>query len=321
MATPLQYGMGGERPYDLYYRHSGYTPVPAIAIAAAGGLVAGAILAIIYSYIIQYVPFIKLRFIATIAFGAGVGAVTAAIAKAGRVRSMAILMAVVGVVTLVTYYFCWVYWTKVVFDQAAPGHPLTVGRLITHPRILWNTIELVYENGTWAASQHDKEATKGAFLGVIWLVEGLTIFGMSFLAAAGTFGKDMFCEDCRRWCGKAATLRTVKPGDVGRARQSLEAHDFSYLASLSTSPDASHFWTIEHQCCGACDRLHALSIVEHKVKLDKKGKVTGKSAKRVIDRLLISPEEVRALTNPQIPAVQRTTPAPPPPPPPPIPLE
>jgi hypothetical protein len=318
MTTPLQYGMGGERQYDLYYRHSGFTPVPAIAIAAVGGLVAGVILAVIYTYIIQYVPFIKLRFLATLGFGAAVGAVTAAIAKAGRVRSMAILLAVVAVVTLVAYYFCWVYWTKVTFDRALanePGYNLTLGRLITHPKILWNAVEIVYENGTWAASQHDKESTKGTFLGIIWLVEALTIFAMSFIAAAATFGKDMFCEDCRRWCGKARTIRSIAPGDANRARQSLEAHDFSYLNSLSTNPDAGHFWTLEHQRCGVCDRLHALSVVENKVTLDKKGKVTGKTAKRIIDRLLITPEEVQALAGPPAPppqwATQKQPPAPP----------
>ena len=115
--STLQYGMGGERPYGLYYRHSGHTPVASLLLAGALGIVAGVVLAVVYAYLIEVVPFIKLRFLATMGFGAGVGALTAAIAKAGKVRSTAVVLALVGVVTLVAYYFAWVFWLKLVLAE------------------------------------------------------------------------------------------------------------------------------------------------------------------------------------------------------------
>jgi MFS family permease len=82
--STLQYGMDGERPYGLYYRHSGHTPIASLLLAGTLGMAAGVAMALVYAYLIEVVPFIKLRFLATMGFGAAVGAVTAAIARAAR---------------------------------------------------------------------------------------------------------------------------------------------------------------------------------------------------------------------------------------------
>jgi hypothetical protein len=297
--APLQYGLGGERPYGLYYRHSGHTPVGSLLLAGTLGVVAGIVLAVVYAYLIEVVPFIKLRFLATMGFGAGVGAVTAAIAKGGKVRSTAVVLALVGVVTLVAYYFAWVFWLKLVLAEpfARSGVQLTVTRLVTRPDAFFRLIGIVYENGTWAASKSDTEATKGTMLGIVWAIEAASIFGCAFLVAVPMVRAQMFCERCNRWCGKPAALRNVAPQNPAELRTALEARQWARVAAL---PDGGppHFCTLELHGCSTCNNLYALSVRETKQTIDKKGRVTGTKNKLLIDKLIVLREEAEWLRSP-----------------------
>jgi hypothetical protein len=315
--STLQYGMGGERPYGLYYRHSGHTPVASLLLAGALGIVAGVVLAVVYAYLIEVVPFIKLRFLATMGFGAGVGALTAAIAKAGKVRSTAVVLALVGVVTLVAYYFAWVFWLKLVLAEpfARGGVELTVTRIITRPDAFARLIGLVYENGTWAASKSDTEATKGTMLGIVWLIEAVSIFGCAFLVAVPMVRAQMFCERCNRWCGGPTALRLVAPQDPADLRKAMEAREWAHVAALAPG-GPPHYFTLELHGCSTCNNLYALSVRETKQAIDKKGRVTATNNKLLIDKLIVLREEAEWLRNPTAPpaAAAETVPAEPMPP-------
>src|SRR5260221_7541009 len=112
MITQLQYGMEGDRPYSLYYQHSGKTPLISILLAALAGIAVGIVLAFAYAYVDAWCPYAKGRMLATVVFGLGIGGATAAIAKAGKVRSLAVVLALVATVTLVAYYFAWIFWVE-----------------------------------------------------------------------------------------------------------------------------------------------------------------------------------------------------------------
>lgn len=318
MTTPIEYRQGGERPYDLYYRHSGYTPVPSIVLAGLAGLAAGLVVAFIYAYAIEYIPFIKLRFLATVGFGAIVGGVTAAIAKAGKVRSVAVVMAIVAVVTLAAYYFAWVVWVKAVLDRyGGPRFHVSLGTLLSTPTMFKDLVQMLNETGTWAMSKSDKENVSGTFLTVIWLIEAAAIFGMAFVVAVPMVRSEMFCETCNRWCGKAVTLRQTAKGDPKLLKESLEAHDFSYLNSLGPA-QSGQFWSLEYEGCNKCNGLHALSVREHKVTVNKKGAVTGNTNKMLVTKLLLEPDELAELKAPRPPVGQVPPMVPPPPPRPPV---
>jgi hypothetical protein len=232
-------------------------------------------------------------------FGAAVGAVTAAIAKGGKVRSTAVVLALVGVVTLVAYYFAWVFWLKLVLAEgfARNGIELTVTRLITRPDIFARLIGVVYENGTWAASRSDTEATKGVMLGIVWLIEAASIFGCAFLVAVPMVRAQMFCERCNRWCGKPASLRNVAPEDPAALRTALEARDWTRVSALPPG-GPPHYLALELHGCSTCNNLYALSVRETKQTIDKKGRVTGTKNKLIIDKLVVLREEAEWLRNP-----------------------
>jgi hypothetical protein len=297
--------MGGERSYGLYYRHSGHTPIGSLLLSGTLAVAAAVAMALVYAYLIEVVPFIKLRFLATMGFGAAVGAVTAAIAKAGKVRSTAVVLALVGVVTLVAYYFAWVFWLKFMLSEAFArnGIDLTVTRLVTRPDIFARLIGAVYENGTWAASKSDTEATNGVMLGIVWLIEATSIFGCAFLVAVPMVRAQMFCERCNRWCGKPTPLRQVAPQDPAALRKTLEARDWVNVAALPPGGPPHHF-ALELHGCSACDNLYALSVRETKQTIDKKGRVTGTKNTLLIDKLVVLREEAEWLRNPAAAAAE-----------------
>jgi hypothetical protein len=290
MTTQLQYGMEGDRPYGLYYEHSGRTPLPSVLLAGLAGIVAALAAGIAYAYVIEFVPYIKLRGLAACGFGALAGFVTARIAKAGKVRSLSVGLAIVGVATLAGYYACWLVWIKNLLGKA----PITYGDLIIHPGILLTIISNIVSEGVWRMSEHDTENVKGTFLVLIWIAEAAAIFGMAFLAAAQVLRGEMFCETCNRWCGRPATLRRVAIGDPIRLKQSLEAHDFSYLDSLPPSAAEKH-WEVAHDYCSSCNRLHALTIKQHAITRNKKGRVTAQKHTTLVNRLIIEGGEAQAL--------------------------
>ena len=303
MTTQLQYGMGGDRPYSLYYRHSGQTPIGAIVLAGAAGIAVGIVAAFVYAYAVEYIPYAKLRCLATICFGLAVGAVTTWIAKVGKVRSGAVALALVGVVTLVAYSFSWVFWIKPVFDRYLSDRPnfhVTHAMLVTRPVLFVRAVEMLNDTGTWAMSEHDKENTRGTFLTLLWLLEAAGIFIPSIGVARTMLKSDVFCESCRKWCGKAVTLRRVATGDPQQLRASLEVHDFSYVNALPLA-SGNQFWSLEHQQCRGCNQLHALSVQDTKLVVNKKGQVQQTKSKVLIDKLLLTPEEMAVVANPPVP--------------------
>ena len=80
----------------------------------------------------------------------------------------------------------------------------------------------------------------------------------------------------------------------GMHKQTLEMHNFSYLQSLEPTA-RDHFWEVHHDSCPACNRLHALSVIEHTITRNKKGVATAKKQKKLIDRLLLDQKEAHAL--------------------------
>jgi hypothetical protein len=167
-------------------------------------------------------------------------------------------------------------------------------------------IGAVYENGTWAASRSDTEATKGVMLGIVWLIEAASIFGCAFLVAVPMVRAQMFCERCNRWCGKPAALRAVAPQDPGALRKAMEARDWAHVAALPPG-GPPHYFTLELHGCSACNNLYALSVRETKQTIDKKGRVTGTNNKLLIDKLVVLREEAEWLRNPGAPPAEGTS--------------
>jgi hypothetical protein len=301
-------------------------PVTGVLLTLLGGVAVAVVGAIVYAYAVRYIPFVYITFFCTIAFGALIGFVMGLLARAGRLRNRLVTLVLMLAVTLIAYYFAWLFWVRATLNQIPDASRIPTSALVTSPALLWDIITTLNEAGTW--SLRSSSPVSGWFLTLIWFAEAAMIFGLALLTAAGTVSDDMFCETCNRWVPGGTQIRRTVPADPITARQRLEARDFNYMNTLAADPEGSQrWWSFNHRRCETCENLQALSLIESAIVTDEKGNTSTKT-NVIVDKLLLTPQEAQALlalaAAPPPPASPDPTAkwrSPPKPPPPPIPLE
>jgi hypothetical protein len=289
-AAQLDYGFAGNSKHGRYYRHSGQINAGGVVAALVAGLVAGGLMAGVYSALIVFVPFIKLRGIACFFYGFGLGVVPAALLKKFKMPNVPVSMAVVGVITLVSYYLCWASWEAFVLRGVAVAPSFS--RIVVHPNVVYNIAKVADEFGTWSLG--GPEAMTGTALLGIWIVEALIIFGCALLIARSMLRDLPFCEKCQQWCGGAKTVRLTAPTDVNELRSKLESGDFAFVAGLP-DPTGGAMLTFMHHQCGTCRELNTLTVMSRVIRKDKKGRVQSNKATTAINKLLVTADDVAKL--------------------------
>lgn len=308
MTPQLQYGYDGTLKYGQYYHHTGKVTFIGVLSAGVAGLVAGAVAAALYAYGDVYIPIIYANVLLCFAFGAGVGVACAYVMRWGKVRNVPVTLAIVGVVTLASYYVCWVVW---IFAQAQRGSrtPVPVKELfdlLINPKWVYGLAIALNAQGTWAMSTTDKSNVSGVFLYIVWLGEAALIFG-SAIWAARLFATDRpFCETCDAWCAKGEAIARVAPAPADQLRPRLEARDFQYLRDLAPHARSDSYVELTHHQCRSCGRLHTLTATLVTITAGSRGRNNTKR-KVLVDKLLLTPEEFGAAN-----AAARQYPAPPP---------
>ena len=302
----LDYGYQSQAFYSGYYRHSGKVNFPGVAASILAGLAAGLVLAWLYVLADLYIPLVQLNLLAVLAFGAAMGAMPAIIMRRLKVRNVAVTLAVVLVVTLFAYYITWAAWEWMLLRKV-PNAP-TFWQLALNPGVILRLAVQINAVGTWKMSEHDEEAAKGVFLSIVWAGEAICIFGCALFLSRSIARDTPFCERCDRWCSPKRTVLSTGAGDPAKLRQHLEDKDFTYLATLGRPPaQAGRTWNFVHHRCEKCNQLHTLSVIDVTTKLNRKGKAQRKSV-TLVDKLLVSPEEVIGLAPPK--PVRPVVPAP-----------
>jgi hypothetical protein len=297
--TALTYGYEGDRQYGLLYRHSGRVTLRGTLLAAVAGLAAAVASGVIYAYADLYIPLVYLNIALCMGFGAAVGGLAALVMRWGKVRNLPVALAIVGVLTCVAYYVCWVTWVCAVWDRFVKSvRPFGSLEVAMHPTsILWPLIVRINEVGTWsmgsASSSTHVQNTTGIMLWVFWGVEAAAIFICSFAMAKFLIAGEPFCERCEAWCSKGTVLVQLGWGDKDEIAYHLKAHDLSWLATLGMS-DGTRWIEFQHHECSRCNQLHTITASAVKMKKDKRGKATV-TRKGIVKKLLVSPEEVQTL--------------------------
>lgn len=262
-----------EQPPGLSpYVSTGRTPLVGLLAGVAAGTGAALVLSVIYAYGTLYIPIVQIEFLLTIAFGAAVGASTAGVMHAFKVRSRVVVVASAVVLGIFAWAFSWLPWIYGTFSRFEI--PVTVGDL-ANPLFLLGAISQIYETGTWSIGSSSTTAVSGVMLGLVWLVEAATIIGFSTFVGVSMSADRVFCEKCESWC-------TVVPDrafyDVG-AGELLRAAlvDRAELAVLETAPrpSATDRWlSLKLAFCPGCGETNVLAIDDVKQTVDNKGNAT-----------------------------------------------
>lgn len=269
------------------YRHSGRFTLLGVIVALLAGCIVGILVGYLYAWGIPRIPEAKLACIATMAFGAGVGAATAMVMIGLKVRNTKVA-ALTGLGSATVAWYCsWAFWVANVLHQFVHKE-VSSFLLMQRPGVLWILAKMINQNGTWGMSENSP--TNGTELWIIWFLEAVVVLGLAAVTSAGLVNRKPFCESCNRWCSAAEKLCLSPVEDVRQFKQQLEVHDLSFLAKLAAgSVKATHLQAQLYSCPG-CGELNTLTVKQIFIQPRKFGSPAVKEV-MLADKLLVSRQE------------------------------
>jgi hypothetical protein len=179
------------------YKYSGrITPFGVIGCAVAG-LAAGFALAFIYAWGIVQISEEHAAGLATLAFGALIGAAVWGVARLGKVRNVPIVGIIAGCAGAASLYWSWAFWVTNIANTSGQEQ-LNAFALMHRPQELWELIKLINQEGTWGTTAG--HPTKGTELWILWACEAVAVVGAAALTAVTGMQWQPFCEACQLWC-------------------------------------------------------------------------------------------------------------------------
>lgn len=275
-----------------FYRHSGKVPLAAFLIGIPIALIAGGIIGALdglLGFWSHLIPSLKGSFLVelllTMGVGFALGMIPVALLKGLKARSMPAVWGLTLLTCSFAYYVSWVCWTYA-FARYVGAEPELL--FLARPDIQIEVIQDLNETGTWYL--FDDLQPSGAFLGLIWLIEIATIFGIAMYWSHTRMKADVFCEHCRKW-GTRQQLTQIRTADVAALRQGLIDGNFEILASARRKLPTDTAWcVVDLEGCAQCDSLQTLVLDECRETTNSEGKSTIK-VKHIIRRLLLTPEQ------------------------------
>lgn len=232
------------------YQHSGVIPALGIPVMLFAGMAAGILLGPIYSVAIFYIPFIYLNFLLTFLLGGGIGFMVLFGARLGHVRNVWVAGLMGAIAGVMAYYFSLVAWIYVLSDFQ---------EMYLAPGIILEIIANVAEKGAWDLFG---STPKGVFLYIIWGIEAILIIGTAAVLPAALLGDSPYCEQCRKWLGKAAESRKLAlPEDVDAFGARIDEAQYDGLLDLQVlSEPSSTFLQVSLHQCSSCSTMNLLTI-------------------------------------------------------------
>ena len=295
---PLNYmpahQLAGTPRTGQYYHHSGQVNPAGVVAALMAGVVAAAVMAVPYAYADKYCPEVHLNGLICGLFGLALGVVPALMLKRFKVRNLPVSLAVIALVAAAGLYASWAAWEAILMRHGLSNLP----RLIVHPDAVVAIARDINGVGTWGIGSMGSTPTGGNttgwFLAFIWLAEAATLVGVALLVGRSMLAGKPFCDACDRWCEAATVVRTTAPVEAKLLREKLEAGDFAFVAALGPpTPDAG--LTFKRQHCDQCGRLNTLSVTRRTVTRDRKGRAKGTQTKTLVDKLLVTPDDLKRM--------------------------
>ncbi len=243
------------------YKHSGKFGIHGPVLAITAAVILGWPLGIAYAYLIRWIPFIYVNFLATLGYGFLFGLMASVLLKMARVRNNAISGLTSFLVGVIGLYFAWSGHIHVVVTDAP---------WFVWPWQMFGVIPAIYEHGTWG--MHSGEMVSGIMLGIVWLVEAGMIVGIATLAGLSTVGKTPYCEDTQCWLDETKNIDTLAPFTDPAQRAAFASGDLSPLtAARPKVPGSDKFTRLTLKHSPKCNIFYTVCIQDATITVDKNG--------------------------------------------------
>ncbi len=163
------------------------------------------IFATIYVFFVRLLPYFNFVFVGI--FGISISFVTMMAIALGKVRNTKVALLMGFLACFFAYYFHWVVWVVSVHnDHLAGGNMFAQAfNLMVDPDNLLHHISTINDKGTWSLSNsrgtivwRKPKPVSGGFLGFLWFIEFLIIFGVGMISSWKEAYKP-FDEDREDW--------------------------------------------------------------------------------------------------------------------------
>jgi hypothetical protein len=278
------------------YRHSGRLGNGVITIPVVG-VVAAALLGVVYSYAVVYIPIAGyVSFILTGGFAALLGFLLGKSGVWGKCRSTAFLVIVGLLVSLLALYVAWVAFAHALVGRSeSAGTAPTMLDWLLNPGALWKFVLVVNKEGWYELSSGS--GPTGAFLWVFWGLEALIIIGGATLISLGTFSGKVFCERCDRWCVPTDKSLLLTIPEDEQVLERLTQGDLATVQAQQIAPDGTppHLRVDVQRCLNCPDTAtYQVSLVHLEVKDKKKGEMK-EATKELTENILLTGTQLQQL--------------------------
>lgn len=274
------------------YIHSGRLGA-ALVVVPIVVLVATPTLALVYSYLIVYVPiagYVSLLFV--LGFGVCLALVVASSGYVAKCRNAPVLC-LMGLLTgLFGLYCSWVAFEYALLRRADPEFDVGLLEMAQSPGAIWAVAKDINETGWYEVFG---ATPKGVLLWLFWAVEALLIVGMPTACAPMWTAPAVFCEPCGCWCDQLGDpLRLAIPSDaaVVGSLQSGRLDVLDELPNVTAAEPA--YLRVEVQQCPECETTAAYQLTLVKRTRDSEGKFQ-EQTQDLTEWLVLEPGEVAQL--------------------------
>jgi hypothetical protein len=271
-----------------FYRHSGRAPILGLILLGAAGFILIPILAVIYGYLIYYVPSLSiyLGILLVLAYAFAGGYILSKAASLGKIRNKLIVFLAALAFGLFAEYVGWVAWIAALAED-----PTFLIEFFFPLDILYLITEIAKE-GVWSIS--GGTPTGGALYG-IWLAEAIMVVGGMIYFALQSSSDVPFCEESDAWAGKKSVLGFFAPlTDIAAFRSAIEQGNLSVFNELKPVQSGSVFTMFDLYECDVCKNFFVLNVRDVKITTDYRGRQNRKE-KKVVSNLIVSPSTISGL--------------------------
>ncbi len=275
----------------VYYKHSGRFSIAGVAISLSVGFAAAIVLGYAYGRGSIFIDDERFAFLVTVAFGAFLGLIAGYGSILGRVRNQRVNLCALAAASLVALYVSWSVWVATVLQRFQVE---TAGWLeyAENPRILWKAIVYINQYGTWSLGKG--EATKGAALWTVWIIEAAMVIAIAMATGHEVLRHYAFCERCDSWCRRAKKFILSAPQNTALLKRQLEANDWRSLESLTAGNKNTSHLEVDLGGCERCRQLHTLTLTYTSITRDKLRRLKV-SRTNIVQHLLIGPAQAENL--------------------------
>ena len=223
---------------ELYYKPSKKTNSLGLLVLLLITVIAGSAISILYLFLVQKIPSIKLSVLLTLVLGGVMGALGAMICSVFKIRNRTLAIAVSVIGILIYTYVKWAAFVSYAYEGS---FTTILPELLLNPIDMLDRIKLINEVGTWSFGR-DGEAVTGIFLAIIWILEFVIYAGLH-LYVLGDKANDPFIEKDNKWSKKFDAKFIFRDFDVEANRASIENDPgflLTYLEAPGNIPNTGH---------------------------------------------------------------------------------